>query len=128
VTRGRADTPAPTASALARATERERRARARLAELEYQRKVGQLIPAGPAELRWSERVVTMRDRFLTLATRIRQRYPEIGLAVAEGIDAMIREDLETLADGARGDSGGDARAGGPGGVEPPPAAAAAPAV
>lgn len=87
--------PAP--SALALATQRERDARARLAELEYARKVGELVLAREVEIRWTERIVQARNQMLALPTRAKARLPQLSASDVTVLDALVREALEELA-------------------------------
>jgi phage terminase Nu1 subunit (DNA packaging protein) len=98
-TNGRADEP----SALAKATQRHREAQAKIAEQEYARKAGLLVPVAEVERRQAARVLAVRTKLLSLASRVQQRIPGLTREDLVVIDALVREALEELAEDRKGE-------------------------
>lgn len=86
-------------SPLVEASARERAAKAKLAELEYARRSGELIPAAEAEARWVEIVTRSRTKLLGLPSKAKQRLPHLTAVDMKALDRLVREALEDLADG-----------------------------
>ena len=99
--------PALPPSKLAQATQRERDARAALAELEYQRKMGELVPAREVETTWAALVVAARTTLLGLPTRAKQRLPHLMSTDLAELDKLVREVLGELAKDEPNHNGGD---------------------
>lgn len=85
-------------SPLVEATARERSAKAKLAELEYERKAGELVPAAEVEARWVGMITRSRTKLLGLPSKAKQSLPHLTTADLKTLDRIVREALEELAD------------------------------
>jgi phage terminase Nu1 subunit (DNA packaging protein) len=99
--------PGP-ASPLALATQRERLARAESLELELARKRRELVPAWEVEMRWTSLVIEVKNQLLGVPSRLKQRCPAIRAGDLVELEAVLREALDRLADGAGDPAGQDA--------------------
>lgn len=84
-------------SPLVEASARERSAKAKLAELEYARKAGELVPAAEVEARWLEMITRSRTKLLGLPSKAKQSLPHLTAADLKILDRIVREALEELA-------------------------------
>lgn len=84
-------------SPLVEASARERSAKAKLAELDYARKAGELVPAAEVEARWLEMITRSRTKLLGLPSKAKQSLPHLTAADLKILDRIVREALEELA-------------------------------
>lgn len=85
---------------LAEASRREKFWKAQMAELEYRREAGKLVPAADVAQAWSEIAVIVRTKILGVPGRVKSQHPAMELAYVATMDARLREALDALADGA----------------------------
>ncbi|HEX7127287.1 MAG TPA: hypothetical protein VF406_16135 [Thermodesulfobacteriota bacterium] len=85
---------------LAEATRREREARAKLAELEYRKRSGLLIPTAEAEATYSAQIIRARTKLLAIPSQLKRRRPHLTPEDLADLDALIREALTELATAA----------------------------
>ncbi len=78
---------------------REKHFRALLAELDYKKRAGELVPADEARAAVIEKFTAVKTKLLGIPARIKQRLPHIELADVQVIDELVRETLEDLANG-----------------------------
>jgi phage terminase Nu1 subunit (DNA packaging protein) len=74
-------------------------ARADLAELELAERRRELVPASDIAAKFEDVVTSAKTKLLGLASRIKQRMPHIVETDIRAIDDLVREALESLADG-----------------------------
>lgn len=91
------------ASGITIADERKRliRAQARRAEIENDKRAGDLVPARQVELRWTGLVVEASVAARGLPTRAKQRIPHLSVADVLVLTQLVDEMLEGLATAAR---------------------------
>lgn len=73
-------------------------------EQDLDRRSGTLVPAREVETTWAALVVAARTLLLGLPTRARQRLPHLMASDLAVLDSLVREALEELANGAKGES------------------------
>lgn len=86
-------------SAMVKASARLKQAQADLAELNYQKRAEQLLEVTDVEATWSEFCATLRNTFLGLPNRLKQRHPDMPLEYLATLDELTRADLGDLAAG-----------------------------
>lgn len=69
-------------------------------ELRLQVKRGEVISTAAVKADWSRHIITAKNKLLGVPTRLKGRRPDVLRADVEAVDALIREALEELADGA----------------------------
>jgi hypothetical protein len=77
----------------------EKHWRAKNAELEYKKKIGELVEAQSIETAMKDDYARVRNKLLSLPRKLKALLPHLTLADVNKIDAEIREALEALADG-----------------------------
>jgi hypothetical protein len=92
----------PEAAVMTVAEARAQRERylAKLVKLEYEEKVGKLVPADQVQDRWTKVASIVRTKVLGIPAKVRTRLPDINADQYLAIEAIIREALEDLADGS----------------------------
>ncbi|HHH46713.1 MAG TPA: hypothetical protein ENK53_06870 [Thiotrichales bacterium] len=83
---------------LARLKARVLEERARLLEIERRRKEQELVPAEEVERWLAAMIIAFRTKVLSISQRLRQRFPELPMALFEHVDHLHREALEELKD------------------------------
>lgn len=68
------------------------------AELEYNKTLGELVSAEDALKKWSHIISIARTKILGVASKCRQRIPELTNEQVGVIELIVRESLEDLAD------------------------------
>jgi len=76
---------------------REKHWRANIAELEYQVRRGELVPAVEVEETYVAELSAARTKLLGVAKRVRQRLPHLDVKDVEIIHELVREALSDLA-------------------------------
>lgn len=93
--------PAPTGDdarlSLSDATAREKHWKAKSAELEYKKRIGELVDAKEVEARMVEEYSRCRTKLLGMARKAKAEMPELTHAQVLKIDTLVREALEGLA-------------------------------
>jgi phage terminase Nu1 subunit (DNA packaging protein) len=74
-------------------------ARASLAELDLAERRRELVPASEIAAKYEDVVTSAKTKLLGLASRVKQRMPHVVEADIRSIDDLVREALESLADG-----------------------------
>lgn len=106
-----ADTFAHTGMNLTQATAAEKVWKAKLAELEFKKKSGELVPARDVTDRLSSVFTSCRTKLLGIPSRMKQRLPHLSASEIGEVENLVREALEELAGGG-GDLVPPARAAG----------------
>jgi hypothetical protein len=101
---GEGDLEEPDNLSLAEESAREKFWRAQLAELDYRKKVGELVLAKDVESRMADDYANCKRKLLGISSRARQQDPGLTRAQIALIEALVREALEDLG----GDEGGAA--------------------
>lgn len=70
---------------------------ARLAQLDYEVRIGKLVPADQVEQRWAHIVSIARTRLLSVPSKVKAKLPKLEKKDMAVIDAILREALEGLA-------------------------------
>lgn len=70
---------------------------ARLAKLEYEQRIGQLVPADEVKVRWFKLITAAKTRILGIPAACKTRVSDLPLSVIAAIDEVCREALEDLA-------------------------------
>jgi phage terminase Nu1 subunit (DNA packaging protein) len=81
---------------LSKASAREKHWKAQLAELNYKQRAGELVNAAELQAAIADTFTTVRTRLLGLASKAKQRLPELTLEQLATIDDIVREGLEEL--------------------------------
>lgn len=97
----RAPEPGADGISMAEASRLEKVWKARQAELQYKQKARELVPADEVRGTLQDAFSECRTKLLGLASRIRQQVPHLTGAEVATIEALVRETLETLANGER---------------------------
>lgn len=95
---------APGGVSYAQANAIEKAYKAKLARLEYEERVGKLVPVDEVREKWAQIVVLTRNRVLGLPSKIKARIPSVSRSDVLVIEALVREVLEEIADGDAGGS------------------------
>ncbi len=82
---------------LAEASALEKVWKARLAELEFEKRSGELVAAADVDAKWVELVTLSKTKLLALPSKIKARIPSLDAAEVLVIDQLVREALEELA-------------------------------
>lgn len=70
---------------------------AKLLQLKYDELSGKLVPAEEVEQKWADIATRIKNKVLGVASKLKQRHPEISLETYASLDAILREALEELA-------------------------------
>ena len=73
--------------------------KARMAKLEHDQKCGELVNKADVVAEYAAVVVTARTLLLGVPAKFKARAPEVSVAQVQLLETLIREALETLADG-----------------------------
>ena len=71
--------------------------KAELLELERKQKEGLLVPAADVEAKWVEIVTLARSKTLGIASKAKQRIPDLDVGAMATLEDIVRETLEDLA-------------------------------
>lgn len=87
----------PGTLSLSQAAALEKDMKARLAELEYRRRIGELVDAREVEKRITEAFARCRTRLLALPRKAKAQLPHLSLEDVARLDTLVREALDELA-------------------------------
>jgi len=90
---------------LADASAREKHWRAKLAELKFKEAAGEVVPAAGVRAELEGVFRSCRTRLLGIPSRARQLLPGLSVADVGVLEGLVREALEELASGAKGEQG-----------------------
>jgi hypothetical protein len=85
--------------AVGSATQREKIAKANMAELNFAKAAGELVPVRDVERRLIDVFTACKTRLLAIPSRARQQLPHLVTADVAVIEALVREACEDLAEG-----------------------------
>lgn len=88
--------PKPGSLSLADASAIEKTWRSKLAELEYQKKKGEVLLAADIEQRLTDVILRSRTKLLGIPSRARQQLPHLTVADIGVLEAIVREALEEV--------------------------------
>lgn len=70
--------------------------KAKKMELDYRKAAGELVDAAEMQAEITDAFSTVRTKLMGVPSKVKQRHPELPLAVLATIDAAVREALEEL--------------------------------
>lgn len=94
-----ADTFAHTGMSLTQATAAEKVWKAKLAELDFRKKAGELVPSHDVKERLTSVFTSCRTKLLGIPSRMKQRLPHLTASEIGEVENLVREALEELASG-----------------------------
>ncbi len=90
------------------AAAKEKHWKALTAELAYRERAGEVVEAAGMQSAIEKDYALVRSRMLGLASRLKQRRPDVEVEVLAVLDELVREDLEALSSQQDGDDEAEA--------------------